>query len=76
MEGGQAPRKRIPHSAARLAPAHEKILQLLGSETRSVAELGAESGLDISSLTQTLFELELQDLVEAVPGQRYAKKSS
>ncbi|MCX5797873.1 MAG: DNA-processing protein DprA [Elusimicrobia bacterium] len=59
-----------------VAPAHEKILQLLGSETRSVAELGAESGLDISSLTQTLFELELQDLVEAVPGQRYAKKSS
>jgi len=76
MEGGQASRKRIPHSAALLAPAHEKILQLLGSETRSVAELGAESGLDISSLTQTLFELELQDLVEAVPGQRYAKKSS
>jgi DNA processing protein len=63
-------------AAALLAPAHEKILQLLGSETRSVAELGAESGLDISSLTQTLFELELQDLVEAVPGQRYAKKSS
>ena len=59
-----------------LAPAHEKILQLLGSETRSVGELGAESGLDISSLAQTLFELELQDLVEAVPGQRYAKKSS
>jgi len=59
-----------------LAPAHEKILQLLGSETRSVAELGAQSGLDISKLTQTLFELELQDLVEAVPGQRYAKKSS
>ncbi len=76
MEGGQAPRKGIPHSAALLAPAHEKILQLLGSETRSIAELGAESGLDISSLTQTLFELELQDLVEAVPGQRYAKKSS
>jgi DNA processing protein len=62
--------------AASLAPAHEKILQLLGSETRSVAELGEESGLDISSLTQTLFELELQDLVEVVPGQRYAKKSS
>ena len=61
---------------ALLAPEHEKILQLLGSETRSVAELGEESGLDISSLTQTLFELELQDLVEAVPGQRYAKKSS
>jgi DNA processing protein len=59
-----------------LAQRHEKILQLLGSETRSVAELGAESGLDISSLTRTLFELELQDLVEAVPGQRYAKKNS
>ncbi|MDD5629934.1 MAG: DNA-processing protein DprA [Elusimicrobia bacterium] len=74
-----APPAELPMPPARdglLAPAHEKILQLLGSETRSVAELGAESGLDISSLTQTLFELELRDLVEAVPGQRYAKKSS
>lgn len=59
-----------------LAPEHEKILQLLGSEARSVTELGADSGLGVSRLTQLLFELELQDLVEAVPGQRYAKKSS
>jgi DNA processing protein len=74
-----APNLEKPAAAGRgllLAPEHKKILQLLGSETRSVAELGVESGLDISSLTQTLFELELQDLVEAVPGQRYAKKSS
>ncbi|MBI5241038.1 MAG: DNA-protecting protein DprA [Elusimicrobia bacterium] len=59
-----------------LAPEHQKILQLLGSETRSVAELGEDAGLAIPRLTQILFELELQDLVEAVPGQRYAKKSS
>jgi DNA processing protein len=75
-QGARMARSMADIRKALLAPEHEKILQLLGSETRSVAELGSESGLDISSLTQTLFELELQDLVEAVPGQRYAKKSS
>jgi len=59
-----------------LAPEHGKILELLGSETRSFEELGRESGLDAAGLTRILFEMELQDLIEPVPGQRYAKKTS
>lgn len=65
-----------PSGPGLLAPEHEKILQLLGSEARSVTELKADSGLEVSRLTGLLFELELQDLIESVPGQRYAKKSS
>jgi DNA processing protein len=70
------PACREPAAPGLLAPEHEKILQLLGSEARSVTELKADSGLGVPRLTQLLFELELQDLIEAVPGQRYAKKSS
>ena len=69
-------RDGAPLRAVVLAQTHKKILELLGSETRTVAELGAEAGLDLSGLTQILFEMELQDLVEAVPGQRYAKKNA
>jgi DNA processing protein len=72
--GCQTPTAAALPEPSLLAQPHQKILELLGSETRSVAELGVESGLDIASLNQTLFEMELQDLVEAVPGQRYAKK--
>jgi DNA processing protein len=64
--------RRTPLEA--LARPHRKILELLGSDTRSLEELSRESGLDLGSLSETLLTLELQDLVEAVPGQRYAKK--
>jgi len=64
------------HPAFPLASTHKKILELLGSDARSLEELGQDSGLDLSRLSQALFEMELQDLVTAVPGQRYAKKSS
>ena len=64
----------LPPTARPLAEPHKKILELLGSETRSLDELGQESGLDLPRLTQTLFEMELEDIIAAVPGQRYAKK--
>ena len=69
--GCQTRAEAVPISAA-----HKKILELLGSETRSLEELGCGSGLDVPQLSQALIEMELEDLVQAVPGQRYAKKGN
>ena len=66
---------RSNDNAPRISTSHKKILELLGSETRSLEELGCESGLDLPLLSQALVEMELENLVEAVPGQRYAKKT-
>jgi DNA processing protein len=54
---------------------HQKILELLGSESRCLEDLGCETGLDLPRLSAILFEMELQGLLRAVPGQRYAKKT-
>lgn len=72
---GRAPEPAAGKDAPLLAPAHKKILELLGSETRSLEELGLESGLELGNLSHTLIEMEFQDLISAVPGQRYAKKA-
>ncbi|MBI3553992.1 MAG: DNA-protecting protein DprA [Elusimicrobia bacterium] len=55
---------------------HQKILQLLGPDARTLDELGLASGIDLSRLSNIIFEMELRDLVAPVPGQRYAKKGS
>lgn len=54
----------------------QKILQCLGHDSRTLEELGAETGIVLPLLANALFELELQGLVEPLPGQRYAKKES
>jgi DNA processing protein len=69
------PPSRSSAAERTLAEPHKKILELLGSETRSLEDLGQESGMDLPSLSQAMFEMELQDLVVSAPGQFYAKKS-
>jgi len=54
----------------------KKILELLGPDARSLDELGQITGIDLSRLSNIIFEMELRDLVAPVPGQRYAKKTS
>lgn len=66
---------RGPAPERGLAEPHKKILELLGSETRSLDDIGQESGMDLLTLSQAMFEMELQDLVVSAPGQFYAKKS-
>jgi DNA processing protein len=61
---------------AALSLEYEKILELLGPDARTLDELAEVLGIDLSRLSNIIFEMELRDLVAAVPGQRYAKKGS
>jgi DNA processing protein len=67
-----------PRRAA-AAPALEdeeaRILRHLGGDTLSLDELGRITGLDMEHLSLIMFGLEIKELVSAVPGQRYAKKT-
>lgn len=71
-ETERSPRSRRPA----LSLEYQKVLQLLGPDARTLDELSREAKIDASRLSALLFEMELQDLVGAVPGQRYAKKGS
>ena len=57
-----------------LADPQEKILEWLGAQARTVEELSQGLGLSLPRTTHLLFEMELQDLVTPVEGQRYAKR--
>ncbi|MBI4375699.1 MAG: DNA-protecting protein DprA [Elusimicrobia bacterium] len=61
--------------AARLPMEQLKILECLSTETLSLEQLGHRLGIDLPSLAYILFNMELQDLIVPVPGQRYAKKT-
>jgi DNA processing protein len=52
-----------------------RILQHLGGDSLSLEELGRLTGLDMTALSLIMFGLEIKELVSAVPGQRYAKKT-
>mgnify|MGYP001599434181 CR=1 FL=1 len=69
-ETGAVPSSRRP----RLSLEYQKVLQLLGSDARTLDELSLAAGIDAPRLSALLFEMELQDLVGSIPGQRYAKK--
>jgi predicted Rossmann fold nucleotide-binding protein DprA/Smf involved in DNA uptake len=66
-----------PRSVAR-APIDDeegRILGHLGGDSLSLDELGRITGLDMGHLSLIMFGLEIKELVCAVPGQRYAKKT-
>lgn len=52
-----------------------RILQVMGGDSLSLEELGKITGLDMGRLSLIMFGLEIKELVSAVPGQRYAKKT-
>jgi DNA processing protein len=52
-----------------------KIMSALGSENASLEELVQITGLDMARLSLIMFDLEIKELVIAIPGQRYAKKN-
>ncbi len=78
----------LPAGAARTAPKpatqldfsgegeEGRVLGLLGGDSLSLDELSRMTGLDTPRLSTIMFGLELKDLVAAVPGQRYAKKTA
>lgn len=51
-----------------------KILEFIGSGSRSLDEIGLECGLDFSDLSSNLFELEVDGWIIGQPGQYYAIK--
>jgi DNA processing protein len=55
-------------------PQEDKILELLGPDSRTLEELVSAAGLDLPCLSAILFEMELKGLLGPMPGQRYAKK--
>lgn len=52
-----------------------EILRHLGGDSLSLEELAQATGLDTAALSLIMFGLEIKELVSAVPGQRYAKKT-
>lgn len=73
------PLRRGPRPGVRaggLPQAQEKILEWLGPDSLTLEELVEKTGLDLSGLSNILLDMEFQDLVESLPGQRYAKKGN
>ena len=57
-----------------LAKGHRDVLEWLGSDSLSPDEISRGTGLTLPETVRFIFELEMQDLLEALPGQKYAKK--
>ncbi len=55
------------------APEYRKVLGLLGFEPRSITALAEASGLTAAELSSMLLVLELEGVVEALPGGRYSR---
>ncbi|MDE1977449.1 MAG: hypothetical protein KGI84_09370, partial [Elusimicrobia bacterium] len=69
-----APGTTTEESAPGLSEIERKILEAVGSEERGLEDLCAATGLDPADLSAPLFHMELKDLIQSLPGQRYAKK--
>lgn len=70
------PRRHPGRQAGGLPQVQEKILEWLGPDSLTLEELVEKTGLDLSGLSNILLDMEFQDLVESLPGQRYAKKGN
>lgn len=71
------PAEKTPAPAALpqdLSPEAEQLLTALGSETLAVAQLAERTGLPAARLLALLTQLEMEDLVESLPGKRYRRQ--
>jgi DNA processing protein len=55
------------------APEYRNVLNLLGFDPRPISDLAEDSGLTAAELSSMLLVLELEGLVEALPGGRYSR---
>jgi DNA processing protein len=62
-------------ASAELEGHEAAILRHIGGDSLSLDELSRITGLDTTHLSLIMFGLEIKELVSAVPGQRYAKKT-
>jgi DNA processing protein len=66
-------RKTLPQLPA-LSRDLQKVLECIGPRGASLEELQSATGLDLPRLSTIIFELEIQQIIDSIPGQRYAKK--
>jgi DNA processing protein len=72
-----APRSRAPDRSSPIEdPEYRKVLESMGFQPRSITDLIAVSGLTAAELSSMLLVLELEGLVEALPGGRYSRLAS
>ncbi len=64
----------VPDFPRALSLSKRKILQFIGSRSLALEEIASGCGLDFSSLSSALFELEIDGLIISEPGQHYAIK--
>ena len=55
-------------------PSYEKLLNALGFSPTPIAEISARAGLTTAEVSSMLLLLELEGLVEALPGGRYSRR--
>lgn len=63
----------LADAAAQLSPQAKQVLDALGHEPLSVAQLEEKTGLPASALLGVLTELELDGFAESLPGKRYTR---
>ncbi len=79
--GGCAPQSSSTDSAPvdsfgrPLSLVEQKILEYLGPDARTLEQVGQAAALDIVRLSTILLDMELNGLIQSLPGQRYAQKS-
>lgn len=59
--------------APELSPEKRRVLEALGGATLGVAQLAEATGLPAGKLLALLTELEMEDLVDSLPGKRYRR---
>ena len=70
-----AAREITPDSMQRVDdPEYRKVLDLLGYSPQSISDLSGRAGLTTAELSSMLLLLELEGLVEALPGGRYSRR--
>lgn len=68
------PYSKTSPSRPRLPSEQETLLRLLGSDSLTIEEMILRTGLAFSQLSNILLDMELNEVIVALPGQRYGKK--
>jgi DNA processing protein len=54
-------------------PSYQKLLKVLGFSPTPIADVSARANLTTAEVSSMLLQLELEGLVEALPGGRYSR---
>ena len=63
----------LAHATESLSPEEKKVFILLGSDPLHVDEIAGESGLTPMDVSSIVLHLELQGLINSLPGARYIR---